>query len=301
MGLSFTLLLLLLPVSLLYAFLNESLPLYQIIIIAYLQAQSLVCLFRTTTTDPGILPRLTWLDVYRQSNLNPDFANAMRPETSNVASYSSSGLESFLFNREIYRNAGDGAMENTNQHSNGPAHQKGKIIIKFCHTCRIFRPLRASHCSACDNCIDRFDHHCPWLGCCIGRRNYKFFYAFLLSTFSLILVIITTAFLSVNSDSMQRNNVIKWILIVIAFIFIFPVLGLCGYHSKLFLSDVTTNEQIKINVSQRFHSDDDVVRYSYLPRISLWNMLWACSNFSPSFPPTRPQNNNNIDSFDSIS
>lgn len=54
--------------------------------------------------------------------------------------------------------------------------------LSVCTTCMIVRPPRAFHCSICGVCIEAQDHHCPWMGTCIGKRNLKYFLSFLFLT-----------------------------------------------------------------------------------------------------------------------
>ena len=66
------------------------------------------------------------------------------------------------------------------------------VRLKYCQACKLHsgllvRPPRASHCSDCGLCVEKFDHHCPWVGKCIGKKNYRVYLGFLFSTSGLIL------------------------------------------------------------------------------------------------------------------
>jgi len=50
------------------------------------------------------------------------------------------------------------------------------VKLRNCEKCDMrWKPMRAHHCSECNKCIFKMDHHCPWINNCVGARNYKYF------------------------------------------------------------------------------------------------------------------------------
>jgi hypothetical protein len=65
---------------------------------------------------------------------------------------------------------------------------------RACKFCKVYKPDRCHHCRICESCVLRMDHHCPWLGVCVGFHNYKFFLLTLLYAICSLIFILGDTF-----------------------------------------------------------------------------------------------------------
>ncbi|CAJ1917159.1 unnamed protein product [Sphenostylis stenocarpa] len=196
---------------------------------AVLTVLDFLFLFMTSGRDPGIIPR-----------------NAQPPELDEPLDINVSSME-WVNNRAPNLKLPRVKDVIVNGHT---------VKVKFCDTCLLYRPPRASHCSICNNCVQKFDHHCPWVGQCIGSRNYPFFIMFI-ST-STLLCIYVFAFSWVNLlrqkggvwDNMSRD-ILSVTLIVYCFIAVWFVGGLTVFHLYLISTNQTTYENFRYRYDKK--------------------------------------------------
>ncbi|XP_073013805.1 probable protein S-acyltransferase 7 [Typha latifolia] len=188
----------------------------------------ILLLFITSGRDPGIIPR---------NAHPPEPDDAVGPSSNSSAEWavSQGGATTLAPTKDVLVN--------------------GIVVkVKYCHTCMLYRPPRCSHCSICNNCVDRFDHHCPWVGQCIGKRNYRFFFMFVSSTTVLCLYVFVFCWVNLKKiiDAYDCNlwkailrSPVSGILILYTFIAVWFVGGLTAFHIYLICTNQTTYENFR--------------------------------------------------------
>jgi hypothetical protein len=121
------------------------------------------------------------------------------------------------------------------------------VKIKYCYTCKIFRPHLAVHCARCDECCLNFDHHCMWLKNCICKSNYKIFVSFLvvLSLLSVLIILSSALYTRFVEDLNNVELILLSVSIFVASIQLVFVGILMGFHVFLYTKGVNTYQYIK--------------------------------------------------------
>ncbi|XP_020092616.1 probable protein S-acyltransferase 7 [Ananas comosus] len=198
-----------------------------VVIAVVFTAYILSLLLLTSGRDPGIVPRNAHPpepeDVGESSNISADWPGSQH------------GAQSLPPTKDILVN--------------------GVVVkVKYCHTCMLYRPPRCSHCSICNNCVERFDHHCPWVGQCIGKRNYRFFFMFVSSTTLLCLYVFAFCWVNLtkimgthecNLGKALLKSPVSGILIFYTFVVVWFVGGLTAFHLYLICTNQTTYENFR--------------------------------------------------------
>ncbi|XP_076955282.1 protein S-acyltransferase 10-like [Bidens hawaiensis] len=113
-----------------------------------------------------------------------------------------------------------------------------------CEYCNVVQPPRAKHCHDCDKCVLQFDHHCVWLGTCIGQANHCRFWWYILEETALCVwsEFLYMKYLPTHTERPLLVDVIMIIVICILLIALMFLLLLLFFHSYLVVTNQTTYE-----------------------------------------------------------
>jgi len=141
------------------------------------------------------------------------------------------------------------------------------------------KPNRAHHCRRCKRCVLKMDHHCAYLGTCIGLMNYKPFllfvmYAMLLSFIYSCCMFPTCAFLGNHSiweesERISHKSLLTTVMVVVTFLVSLVLMWFLQVHIRYVLKGCTTLENLKKHYPEH-RPVMERLREVYGPNMCLW-------------------------------
>ncbi|KAI5684038.1 hypothetical protein M9H77_05266 [Catharanthus roseus] len=116
-----------------------------------------------------------------------------------------------------------------------------------CSYCNVLQPPRTKHCHDCDKCVLQFDHHCVWIGTCVGQGNHCRFWWYICeeTALSLWTGILYITYLKYNIKESWWVDIIMILLLATLSISIIFLLLLLLFHSYLIMTNQTTYELVR--------------------------------------------------------
>jgi hypothetical protein len=132
--------------------------------------------------------------------------------------------------------------------------------FRVCKDCNTPKPARSHHCEICGHCVLKQDHHCPWINVCVGFKNQKFFFQFLLYVVLLCIIGVSilvakvdvAIFASTAADRDTLTPILQLVSLAIGVSLGLATLALLIMHAHLIASNLTGSEHA-YGTSNPFH------------------------------------------------
>ncbi|ELP86184.1 zinc finger protein DHHC domain containing protein, putative [Entamoeba invadens IP1] len=161
---------------------------------------------------------------------------------------------------------------------NGPIESSPFTV---CPKCNALKPFRCHHCSICNKCVLRMDHHCVWMCNDIGVGNVRFFVCFLVSfAISLLLAFVVTAPLNLKlSLSIKLLMTLEAVLGVGIGIFsFFHVIFVLTNQTSLEVADNIRDYFLRPKNERKFITPYDLGIAKNVKQILRFNKWWELFN-----------------------